>query len=58
MIHHRNRNIAIMQLTIEELEKKVSKDIIVKVAVDEFGINHKPKIEHLVNLLHNETWEK
>jgi len=58
MIHHTNRNIAIMQLTIEELEKKVSKDIIVKVAVDEFGINHKPKIEHLVNLLHNETWEK
>ena len=58
MIHHRNRNIAIMQLTIEELEKKVSKDIIVKVAVDEFGVNHKPKIEHLVNLLHNETWEK
>ena len=58
MIHHRNRNIAIMQLPIEELERKVSKDIIVKVAVDEFGINHKPKIEHLVNLLHNETWEK
>ena len=45
-----------MQLAIEELERKVSKDIIVKVAVDEFGINHKPKIEHLVNLLHNEIW--
>ena len=47
-----------MQLAIEELERKVSKDIIVKVAVDEFGINHKPKIEHLVTLLHNETWEE
>ena len=58
MIHHRKRNIAIMQLVIEELERKVSKDIIVKVAVDEFGINHKPKIEHLVNLLHNATWEE
>ena len=58
MIHHRNRNIAIMKLAMEELERKVSKDIIIKVAVDEFGINHKPKIEHLVNLLHNETWEK
>ena len=45
-------------LNQEELERKVSKDIIVKVAVDEFGINHKPKIEHLVNLLHNETWEE
>ena len=58
MIHHRNRNIAIMKLAVEELERKVSKDIIIKVAVDEFGVNHKPKIEHLVNLLHNETWEK
>ena len=58
MIHHRDRNIAIMKLAMEELERKVSKDIIIKVAVDEFGINHKPKIEHLVNLLHNETWEK
>ena len=47
-----------MQLAIEELERKVSKDIIVKVAVDEFGINHKPKIEHLVNLLDNEIWEE
>ena len=58
MIHHRNRNIAIMQLAIEELERKVSKDIIVKVAVDEFGINHKPKIEHLVNLMDNAIWEE
>ena len=56
MIHHRNRNIAIMQLTMEELERKVSKDIIIKTAVDEFGVNHKSKIEHLVNLLHNEIW--
>ena len=47
-----------MQLAMEELERRVSTDIIIKVAVDEFGINHKPKIEHLVNLLHNETWEK
>ena len=58
MIHHRNRNIAIMKLAMEELERKVSTDIIIKVAVDEFGINHKPKIEHLVNLLHNATWEE
>ena len=58
MIHHRNRNIAIMKLAVEELERKVSKDIIIKVAVDEFGVNHKPKIEHLVNLLYNETWEE
>jgi len=58
MIHHRVRNLAIMQLAMEELERRVSTDIIIKVAVDEFGINHKPKIEHLVNLLHNETWEK
>ena len=47
-----------MQLAMEELERRVSTDIIIKVAVDEFVINHKPKIEHLVNLLHNETWEK
>ena len=58
MIHHRNRNLAIMQLALEELERKVSTDIIINVAVDEFGVNHKSKIEHLVNLLHNETWEK
>ena len=58
MIHHRNRNIAIMKLAVEELERKVSKDIIIKVAVDEFGINHKPKIEHLVNLMDNAIWEE
>ena len=58
MIHHRNRNLAIMQLALEELERKVSTDIIVSVAVDEFGINHKPKIEHLVNLMDNAIWEE
>ena len=58
MIHHRNRNLAIMQLAMEELERKVYTDIIIKVAVDEFGVNHKSKIEHLVNLLHNEIWEE
>ena len=57
MIHHRNRNIAIMQLTMEELERKVSKYIIIKTAVDEFGVNHTSKIVHLVNLLYNESWE-
>ena len=58
MIHHRNRNLAIMQLAVEELERKVSTDIIINVAVDEFGINHKPKIEHLVNLMDNAIWEE
>ena len=58
MIHHRNRNIAIMQLAMEELERKVSTDIIINVAVDEFGVNHKSKIEHLVNLMDNAIWEK
>ena len=58
MIHHRNRNIAIMKLAVEELERKVSTDIIINVAVDEFGINHKPKIEHLVNLMDNAIWEE
>ena len=58
MIHHRNRNLAIMQLALEELERKVSTDIIINVAVDEFGINHKPKIEHLVNLMDNAIWEE
>jgi len=56
MIHPRNRNLAIMQLVITELERKVRDEIIIKVAVDEFGVNHKSKIEHLVNLLHNEIW--
>ena len=46
-----------MQLTMEELERKVSKDIIIKTAVDEFGVNHTSKIVHLVNLLYNESWE-
>ena len=47
-----------MQLALEELERKVSTDIIISVAVDEFGINHKPKIEHLVNLMDNAIWEE
>ena len=58
MIHPRNRNLAIMQLVITELERKVRDEIIIKVAIDEFGVNHKSKIEHLVKLLHNEIWEK
>ena len=58
MIHHRNRNLAIMQLVITELERKVRDEIIIKVAVDEFGVNHKSRIEHLVKLLHNEIWEE
>ena len=56
MIHHRDRNLAIMQLVLTELERKVREEIIIKVAVDEFGVNHKSKIEHLVNLLHDEIW--
>ena len=58
MIHPRNRNLAIMQLVITELERKVRDEIIIKVAVDEFGVNHKSRIEHLVKLLHNEIWEE
>ena len=58
MIHHRNRNLAIMQLVLTELERKVRDEIIIKVAIDEFGVSHKSKIEHLVKLLHNEIWEK
>ena len=58
MIHPRNRNLAIMQLVITELERKVRDEIIIKVAIDEFGVNHKSKIEHLVKLLHNEIWEE
>ena len=46
-----------MQLVLTELERKVGEDIIIKCAVDEFGVNHKSKIEHLVNLMHNEAWE-
>ena len=55
MIHHRNRNIAIMQLVLTELERKVREEIIIKVAVDEFGVNHKPMIEHLVHLMKEES---
>ena len=47
-----------MQLVITELERKVRDEIIIKVAVDEFGVNHKSRIEHLVKLLHNEIWEE
>ena len=55
MIHHRNRNLAIMQLVLTELERKVREEIIIKVAVDEFGVNHKPMIEHLVHLMVEES---
>ena len=55
MIHHRNRNLAIMQLVLTELERRVGEDIIIKCAVDEFGVNHKPMIEHLVHLMKEES---
>ena len=55
MIHHRDRNLAIMQLVLTELERKVREEIIIKVAVDEFGVNHKPMIEHLVHLMKEES---
>ena len=55
MIQHRNRNLAIMQLVLTELERKVREEIIIKVAVDEFGVNHKPMIEHLVHLMKEES---
>ena len=55
MIHHRNRNLAIMQLVLTELERKVREEIIIQVAVDEFGVNHKPIIEHLVHLMKEES---
>ena len=55
MIHHRNRNLAIMQLVLTELERKVREEIIIKVAVDEFGVNHKPMIAHLVHLMKEES---
>ena len=51
MIHPRNRNLAIMQLVLTELERKVREEIIIQVAIDEFGVNHKPMIKHLVHLL-------
>ena len=55
MIHHRNRNLAIMLLVLTELERKVREEIIIEVAVDEFGVNHKPTIEHLVHLMKEES---
>ena len=58
MIHHRDRNLAIMKLVLTELERKVREEIIIQVAIDEFGVNHKSRIEHLVKLLHNEIWEE
>ena len=55
MIHHRDRNLEIMQLVLTELKRKVREEIIIKVAVDEFGVNHKPMIEHLVHLMKEES---
>ena len=55
MIHHRDRNLAIMQLVLTELERKVREEIIIEVAVDEFGVNHKSTIEHLVHLMKEES---
>lgn len=55
MIHQRDRNLAIMQLVLTELERKVREEIIIEVAVDEFGVNHKPTIEHLVHLIKKES---
>ena len=55
MIHQRDRNLAIMQLVLTELERKVREEIIIQVAVDEFGVNHKPTIEHLVHLMKEES---
>ena len=55
MIHNRDRNLAIMQLVLTELESKVREEIIIKVAVDEFGVNHKSTIEHLVHLMKEES---
>ena len=55
MIHHRDRNLAIMKLVLTELERKVREEIIIQVAIDEFGVNHKPTIEHLVHLMKEES---
>ena len=55
MIHHRDRNLAIMQLVLTELERKVREEIIIKVSVDDFGVNHKSTIEHLVHLMKEES---
>ena len=52
---HRDRNLAIMQLVLTELERKVREEIIIKVAVDEFGANHTGMIEHLVTLMKEES---
>ena len=47
-----------MQLVLTELERKVRQEIIISVAVDEFGKNHKPTIEKLTQLLYNASWEE
>ena len=55
MITHRDRNLAIMQLVLTELERKVREEIIIQCAVDEFGANHIGMIEHLVTLMKEES---
>ena len=49
MITHRDRNLAIMQLVLTELERKVREEIIIQCAVDEFGANH---IGMILSLIH------
>ena len=44
-----------MKLVLTELERKVREEIIIQVAIDEFGVNHKPMIKHLVHLLKEES---
>ena len=44
-----------MQIVLTELERKVREEIIIEGAVDEFGVNHKPMIEHLVHLMKEES---
>ena len=44
-----------MKLVLTELERKVREEIIIQVAVDEFGVNHEPMIKHLVHLLKEES---
>ena len=44
-----------IHLRITELERKVREEIIIQVAIDEFGVNHKPMIKHLVHLLKEES---
>ena len=53
MIPKRTRNIAIMQLILKERQARVGTDIIVSVAVDEFGVNHKSTIQQLTKILHD-----